>query len=79
MTQGYEWDVWPRDTSALRVALGITQTVDAAKKTVEKMLAARDDALFGTVDHFPGPQWLCRRGYAPGSYVWQERPRQPPA
>lgn len=79
ITTGYEWDVWPRDTSGPRVACGMTGSAATAIQAVEAILARCENALIGTIDQPFSRQWLCRRGGPPGTYVWLQRSPRPPA
>jgi hypothetical protein len=72
MAWGYDWDVWPRDTSKPRIALGIATSLEEAKLAVETILGADDSAFNGTID-LPGNLLQCRRGRVPGQYVWLSR------
>jgi hypothetical protein len=70
MQWGYDWNVWPRDMSMPRVALGHAMELEDAMVAVEKALGDHSSALFGTVDHLPGERLHCRRGRKRDSYVW---------
>jgi hypothetical protein len=70
MRFGFAWDVWPCDTGQPRIAVGHAMDLGQARKMVEKVLAADDSAIAGTVDQPFTARWLCRRGRAPGTFVW---------
>lgn len=68
--RGYDWDVYPRDLKSPRIALGRTDTMEAARTLVEAVLLVNESAGMGSVEHLFGERWLCRRTREPGTYAW---------
>lgn len=72
MRFGFAWDVWPCDTGQPRIAIGHAMDVGDARRAVEKLMAADENAFIGTVDEPFTARWLCRRGREEGTFVWQD-------
>lgn len=72
MSIGFAWDIWPRDTSRPRIAIGHAMSNSTAREMVERYLEADDSAFAGTIDQPFAARWLCRRGREEGTFVWRD-------
>ena len=66
----WDWDVWPADTTAARIASGTTSERENAESIVEAMLALHDGASFGQIERLAVGTFICRRTYVPGKFLW---------